>query len=293
MSHLNQEGETELATLRRAIQCRVEGEDSDPARKALSDRVRAGFQKRIDELTGVQVPRRLMLCGYCAQALTEIKTMGGIGPCASCGITESLSGPVTESDVVLARAYLERMAALGEGLELAGLADAIRSDMEAHGYAKPGTLGPVAGRVITPGIDDVLEAFESEEDVVNANRELLEGRPLTKEESERWTRLFHEIMHESNKRLAVKGIVLLAAVAEPNGLGGVLTGMNKEAIDAAHQGISMPSEEYTVTITLPARERVDIARSMREQFARRLIDLVCGEAIEQQAAYRQKAGFFN
>lgn len=153
-------------------------------------------------------------------------------------------------------------------------------------------LGPVAGIVRMPG-EELLEALESEEDIVNANRELLEGRPLTVAESERWTRLFHEIMHESNKRLAKKGIVLLAACPEPNGLGGVLTGCDRASLDAASRGIAMPSEDYTVTVTLPARERVDIARSEREEFARRVIDLVVGECIEQQAAYRAKQRFFN
>jgi len=151
-------------------------------------------------------------------------------------------------------------------------------------------IGPVAARIVTPGIDDVLDAFESEEDVVNANRELLEGRPLTKDESAKWQRLFQEIMQECNKRLLAKGIILLAAAPEPNGLGGVLAGQDKASIDAASRGISMPSEDYLVTITLPARERVDIARSEREEFARRIIDLVCSECVEQQKAYRAKAG---
>jgi len=147
--------------------------------------------------------------------------------------------------------------------------------------------------VKVPGVDDVLEAIESEEDIVAANRELLEGRPLTPAESEQWTLLFHDVMRECNKRLKAKGIILLAAVPEPNGLGGVLTGQDSTSIDAASRGITMPSEEYCVTITLPARERVDIQRANREEFGRRLIDLVCAECIEQQAAYRQKQRFFN
>lgn len=153
-------------------------------------------------------------------------------------------------------------------------------------------IGPVAGIIRVAG-EELLEALESEEDIVNANRELLEGRPLTVEETGKWTRLFHEIMHESNKRLAPKGIVLLAACPEPNGLGGVLTGCDRASIDAASRGVAMPSEDYTVTVTLPARERVDIARSEREEFARRLIDLVCSECIEQQAKYRAQQRFFN
>lgn len=152
-----------------------------------------------------------------------------------------------------------------------------------------------AGIVRIPG-EELLEAIESEEDVVNANRELLEGRPLTDTERERWQRLFGEIQRECNKRLKAKGIVLLAACPEPNGLGGVLTGVNKEAIEAAERGVSLPNssiEEYLVTVTLPARERVDIARTEREDFVRELVDTVCKETIEQQQAYRAKQRFFN
>lgn len=151
----------------------------------------------------------------------------------------------------------------------------------------------VAGVVRTPGVDDVLEAVEAEEDIVAANRELLEGRKLTSDESERWTVLFHDVMRECNKRLKPKGVVLLAAVPEPNGLGGVMTGVDSASLDAASRGITMPSEEYIVTISLPARERVDIQRANREEFGRRIIDMVCAECIEQQAKYRDKQRFFN
>lgn len=152
------------------------------------------------------------------------------------------------------------------------------------------SLGRIAGIVKTPGIDDALEAVESEADVVAANRELLEGRPLTKDESDRWQRLFNDVMRECNKRLEPKGIVLLAACPEPNGLGGVLAGCDRLSMDAASRGIAAPGDEYTVTISLPARERVDIARANREEFARWLIDLVCSECCEQQKAYRAKTG---
>ena len=152
-----------------------------------------------------------------------------------------------------------------------------------------------AGIVRIPG-EELLEAIESEEDIVNANRELLEGRPLTETESKRWQRLVSEIQREVNVRLKAKGIVLLAGVPEPNGLGFVLTGVNKEAIEAAERGVSLPNssvEEYIVTVTLPARERVDIARTEREEFVRKFIDIICSECIEQQRAYRQKRSFFN
>ena len=146
-------------------------------------------------------------------------------------------------------------------------------------------LGNVAGIVRIPG-EELFEAIESEEDIVAANRELLEGRPLTSAETERWSRLCNDVMRECNKRLEVKGVVLLAAVPEPNGVGMVMTGCDRASLDAASRGIAMPSEDYTVVVSLPARERVDIAATSREDFARGLIDSICSECIGQQKAYR-------
>lgn len=154
-----------------------------------------------------------------------------------------------------------------------------------------GTQAPAA--VIRGEADELFETIEAEEDIVKANTELLEGRPLTETESKRWQRLVSEIQRECNKRLKAKGIVLLAGVPEPNGLGFVLTGCNAAAIDAAERGIAMPSEDYTVTVTLPARERVDIARTEREEFVRKFIGLICDECVSQQKAYAAKREFFN
>lgn len=154
-----------------------------------------------------------------------------------------------------------------------------------------GSVAPAA--VIRGEADELFETIEAEEDIVKANTELLEGRPLTETESKRWTRLVHEIQRECNVRLKAKGIVLLAGVPEPNGLGFVLTGCDKASVEAAERGIAMPSEDYTVTVTLPARERVDIARTEREEFVRKFINLICEECISQQKAYRAKREFFN
>jgi hypothetical protein len=145
-----------------------------------------------------------------------------------------------------------------------------------------------AGIVRIPG-EELFEAIESEEDIVKANRELLEGREQTAAETEQWTRLYNEVLQEANKRLAPKGIVLLAAACEPRGLGAVMTGVDKAAMEAAGRGFMVPSEDYTVTISLPAKERVDLMAAGRESFVRWLIDLVVGECIEQQRAYRAVA----
>lgn len=158
--------------------------------------------------------------------------------------------------------------------------------------AEPVELGPVAGRIITPGIDDVLEAFESEEDVVASNRELLEGTPQTVEQTEKWRRLYGEIMNEANKRLRGRGVMLLVAVPNPNGLGCVFTGLDLARFDAAkNTGIFLPGgEDYEVVLTLPASERVDLRKAGREEFVRKFIDVVCEAVLEKKAEYERKAG---
>lgn len=156
----------------------------------------------------------------------------------------------------------------------------------------PVELGPVAGIVRIPG-EELFEAMESEEDIVNANRELLEGRPLTTEETGHWVRLVNEIQREANKRLKPKGIVLITAVPEPNGLGAVFVGCDSVAFDAAERGVAMPSDEYVVTFTLPARERVDIQRAGNEDFVRWALDIICSECVEQQAKYRAQRDRLN
>ena len=164
--------------------------------------------------------------------------------------------------------------------------DTDKSLTVAEGTQAPAAIVRIAG-------EELFEAIESEEDIVKANMELLEGRTLSDDEQKRWQRLVSEIQRECNKRLKAKGIVLLAGCPEPNGLGFVLTGCDAASIEAAERGISMPSEDYTVTITLPARERVDIARTEREEFVRKFIDLICAECCEQQVKYRAKKAFFH
>lgn len=42
---------------------------------------------------------RLMICIDCAKDLTEVKCMGGFGPCCVCGETkpDGVMGPITEA----------------------------------------------------------------------------------------------------------------------------------------------------------------------------------------------------
>lgn len=147
-----------------------------------------------------------------------------------------------------------------------------------------------AGIVRIPG-EELLEAIESEEDIVRANRELTEGTPQTTAQTEQWRRLYGEIMNEANKRLRGRQVMLLVAVPEPNGLGCVFTGVDLPRFEAAKtSGVFLPGgEDYEVILTLPARERVDLRRAGREEFVRKFINVICDAVLEQKAGYERRA----
>jgi hypothetical protein len=158
------------------------------------------------------------------------------------------------------------------------------------GSVAEGNVAP-AGVVRIPG-EDLLEAIESEEDIVKANRELTEGTPQDTASLEQWRRLYGEIMNECNKRLRNKGVMLLVAVPEPNGLGCVFTGVDLPRFEAARgTGIFLGAgDDYEVVLTLPARERVDLRRAGREEFVRKFINVICDAVLEQQATFRRRQG---
>ena len=136
----------------------------------------------------------------------------------------------------------------------------------------------IAGRVLTPGIDDVLEALESEEEVVRENQRLLEGVAQTREQLERWTVLLTETRDECNKRLKSHGVFLAAAAPNPNGLGACFFGMDQDV------------REYTVMLNFPATERDDFGRASKEAFVRWAIDAICSEVVAQRSEYLRRMG---
>jgi hypothetical protein len=139
-------------------------------------------------------------------------------------------------------------------------------------------FGPVAGIIKTPGIDDALDAFESEADVVKENVNLLEGAKQSPGEIERWTRLYQETLKQCNARLMPRGIVLGACAPNPSGLGATFVGVDSDQRD------------YLVTLTLPARERADFANASQESFVRWAINAVCSEVLVQRETYLRRAG---
>jgi hypothetical protein len=153
------------------------------------------------------------------------------------------------------------------------------------GSVAEGNVAP-AGVVRIPG-EELLEAIESEEDIVKANRELTEGTEQNRSELGRWQRLYGEVLNECNKRLKSQGVMLLVAVPEPNGLGCVFEGVDLARFKAAQVSGVMATggEDYEVILTLPARQRVDIMATGRENFVRTMIGWVCDAVMEQKRAY--------
>lgn len=141
-----------------------------------------------------------------------------------------------------------------------------------------GNIGPVAGIIKTPGIDDQLELLEAEEDTIATNRELLEGAQQSRAELERWRVLYQATLEQCNRLLMPRNVVLAGVAPNPNGLGAVFFGVDRD------------QREYTVTLTLPARERADFERASKEDFVRWAIDTVVGAVVEQRDNYLRRAG---
>jgi hypothetical protein len=98
-------------------------------------------------------------------------------------------------------------------------------------------------------------------------------------------------MNVANKRLRGRGVMMLVAVPNPNGLGCVFTGVDLQRFEAAKSGgIFLPGgEDYEAVLTLPAAERVDLRKAGREEFVRKFIGVLCDAVLEQKAEYERRA----
>jgi hypothetical protein len=165
----------------------------------------------------------------------------------------------------------------------------VPAEPEAGGSVASGDVAP-AGIVRIPG-EELFEAIESEEDIVKANLQLLEGAPQTEAQQEAWHRIYAEIMNQANQRLKGRGIMLVVSVANPNGLGAIFTGVDLPRFEAAQKGVYVPGgEDYEVVLTLPAAERDDLRKAGREEFVRKFIGILCDAVLEQQATYQHRQG---
>lgn len=129
------------------------------------------------------------------------------------------------------------------------------------------------GIVKTPGIDDVLERVEQEEDFARDRREWLEGNELTPGELAYFQTVFTAVLREANKRLLEHGVVLTTCSPNPRGFGAVFLGLDRQ------------SREYDVTLGIPPEVRIAKESLGQESFVRELIDMVTGAVLQKRREY--------
>ena len=140
-------------------------------------------------------------------------------------------------------------------------------------------IGPVAGIVRTPGIDDVLERIEQEEDFARDRRAVLDGVQLSPVEFEEAKAIFTVVQRETNRHLLSHGVVLGAMGVNPRGFGAVFMGLDREG------------REYDVTLgPIPAEVRLSMRALGEEHFVRGLIDMVTSEVVAQKRRYLERGG---
>lgn len=134
------------------------------------------------------------------------------------------------------------------------------------------------GIVRTPGIDDVLERVEQEEDFARDRREWHEGVSLTPGELAYFQTIFTAVLREANQRLLGHGVVLLACSPNPKGFGAVFIGTDRE------------ERRYEVTMAIPPEVRLAKEALGQERFVRELIDMVCDGVLQKRRKYLMRGG---
>lgn len=138
-------------------------------------------------------------------------------------------------------------------------------------------LAPAAV-IKTPGIDDVLERIEQEEDFARDRREWHEGVELKPGELAYFQTIFTAVLRETNKRLLSHGVVLLACSPNPRGFGAVFIGRDGE------------NREYDVTLKLPPEVRLAREALGEEHFVRSLIADVTEGVLAKRTEYLARGG---
>jgi hypothetical protein len=142
----------------------------------------------------------------------------------------------------------------------------------------PQTKNAPAGHVITPGVDDVLERIEQEEDFCRDRRAWFEGNELTRPELEYFQRIFTAVLKEANKHLLGHGVVLMGCSPSPKGFGAVFVGSDYE------------NRRYDVTLGIPPEVRLSLEALGQESFVRELIGMVCEGVLAKRAEYLRRGG---
>jgi len=134
------------------------------------------------------------------------------------------------------------------------------------------------GIVRTPGIDDVLERIEQEEDFARDRRAWFEGSTLTPGELAYFQTIFQAVLTESNKRLLGHGVVLMGCSPSPKGFGAVFIGTDRE------------DRRYDATLVIPPEVRLAKEALGQEHFVRELIDMVTSEVLRKRREYLDRGG---
>ena len=143
----------------------------------------------------------------------------------------------------------------------------------------PQTKNAPAGIVRTPGVDDVLERIEQEEDFARDRRALLDGVPLSPVELEEFRAIFSVVQREANRQLLSHGVVLGACGINPRGFGAVFMGIDREG------------RQYDVTLgPIPPEVRLSKQALGEEHFVRWMIDIDTGEVVTQKRRYLERGG---
>jgi hypothetical protein len=142
----------------------------------------------------------------------------------------------------------------------------------------PQTKLAPAGIVLTPGIDDVLERIEQEEDHCRDRRAWYEGETLSPAELGRFQTVFTAVLKEANKHLLGHGVVLMGCSPNPKGFGAVFVGSDYE------------NRRYDVTLVIPPEVRLAKEALGQEAFVRELIGMVCEGVLEKRAEYLRRGG---
>jgi hypothetical protein len=106
-------------------------------------------------------------------------------------------------------------------------------------------LGPTAGIVRTPGVDNVIETLEGQVDFVEGYAsKFFEGHELDKDEARKRERELSELAKAVNLRIADIGVRIVGAFPELKGKGALL------------RGVDLLNREYSIELHLDDEQRM-------------------------------------
>lgn len=129
-----------------------------------------------------------------------------------------------------------------------------------------------AGIVITPGVDDVIQALEQQIDHLEYQQRFFEGKELPEADLEFHRQLWRQIIPRCNELLAGR-VRIFGAHPELNGFGARLYGTDSD------------NREYKLDFHYDDELRMANARIDSEALVRECIDLIVGATLAERAKY--------